>query len=53
MIVLGICQHDGVQLDLFAQANNNDQSSSQPTKNSLALIAIIDELNKEYGQNNK
>ena len=51
VILLGICQHDEVQLDLFAQANNNDQSSSQVTKKSLALIAIMDELNEKYGQN--
>ena len=52
VMLLGICQHDEVQLDLFAQANNNDQSSSKSTKKSLALVAIMDELNEKYGQNN-
>lgn len=51
VMLLGICQHDEVQLDLFAQASNNDQSGSKSTKKSLALIAIMDELNQKYGQN--
>lgn len=48
VMLLGICQHDEVQLDLFAQASDNSQSS----KKSLALVAIMDELNEKYGQNN-
>lgn len=52
VMLLGICQHDEVQLDLFAQAIDNDQSGSKGTKKSLALVDIIDELNEKYGQNN-
>ena len=61
VMLLGICQHDEVQLDLFAQASDNDQSGIQSThhkgnehnEKNLAVIAIMDELNKKYGQNSK
>ena len=51
VMLLGICQHNEVQLDLFTQASDNDQNGSKSTKKSLALVAIMDELNQKYGQN--
>ncbi|WP_350657336.1 DUF4113 domain-containing protein [Psychrobacter sp. S1-30-MNA-CIBAN-0213] len=56
VVLLGICQHDEVQLDLFSQASDNDQNThhkaAENNEKSLAVIAIMDELNKKYGQNN-
>ncbi len=48
VMLLGICQHDEVQLDLFAQANATNQS----VEKSAEVTAIMDEVNKKYGCNN-
>jgi len=47
VMLLGICQHDEVQLDLFGQAN----ATSESVEKSAEVTAIMDELNKKYGQN--
>lgn len=57
--LLGLCQHDEVQLDLFAeqsakqQNHHNNQKEPHNEQKSLAVITIMDELNKKFGQNNQ
>lgn len=48
VMLFGICQHDEVQLDLFAQ---QQEQEAEKHKN-LAVIAVMDALNKKYGVNN-
>ena len=57
VMLLGICQHDEVQLDLFAEDqnkrddNNQNGSTKKSTEKKVEVTAIMDELNKKYGQN--
>ena len=57
VMLLGICQHDEVQLDLFAEDQSNQSDSGQDertkksTKKRVEVTAIIDALNKKYEQN--
>ena len=53
VMLLGICQHDEVQLDLFTedQSDRNDDSQNKITKKRTEVTAIMDELNQKYGQN--
>lgn len=53
VMLLGICQHDEVQLDLFAedQSNRNDDGQDESTKKRAEISAIMDALNQKYGQN--
>ena len=59
VMLLGLCQHDEIQLDLFAkqfdkeQQSHNGENHSQSEQKSLAVITIMDELNKKFGQNNQ
>ncbi|MFZ3075978.1 MAG: Y-family DNA polymerase [Psychrobacter glacincola] len=47
VMLLGICQHDEVQLDLFAEG----RVAVKDKKKSTEVTAIMDALNKKYGQN--
>ena len=53
VMLLGICQHDEVQLDLFAedQSDHNDDGHDESTKKRIEVTAIMDALNQKYGQN--
>ncbi|AGP49335.1 hypothetical protein PSYCG_09170 [Psychrobacter sp. G] len=53
VMLLGICQHDEVQLDLFAEdkSDHNDNGQDESIKKRTEVIAIMDALNKKYGQN--
>ena len=60
VMLLGLCQHDEAQLDLFAEAaisthqysnQNSNQHNNQNSQKSSKVSAIMDELNKKYGQN--
>lgn len=55
VMLLGICQHDEVQLDLFAEDQSKDNNGNESTKKSTEkrgeVTAIMDALNKKYGQN--
>lgn len=46
-MLLGICQHDEVQLDLFAES----KAAVEDKKKNTEVTAIMDALNKKYGQN--
>ena len=52
VMLLGICQHDEVQLDLFAEdqdkkvGNSENESAKKSTKKRVEVTAIMDELNK-------
>ena len=48
VMLLDLCQHDEVQLDLFA---NDDLKDNQTSTQSEEISALMDELNKKYGQN--
>ena len=56
-MLLGICQHDEVQLDLFAEdqnkigGNSENDSTTKRTDKRGEVTAIMDELNQKYGQN--
>jgi len=47
VMLLGICQYDEVKLDLFAEG----KAASEDKNRSTEVTAIMDELNKKYGQN--
>ncbi|MBP2280614.1 DNA polymerase V [Psychrobacter sp. PL19] len=53
VMLFDICQHHEVQPDLFAEDSSEDagKSSSHCTNRSAEVIAIMDKLNKKYGQN--
>jgi len=53
-MLLGICQHGEVELDLFAedQSNHNDDGQDESNNKRLEVTAIMDALNQKYGQNN-
>lgn len=57
VMLLGICQHDEVQLDLFAEdqnkrdGNSQNGSAKQSAEKRGEVTAIMDALNKKYGQN--
>ena len=53
VMLLGICQHDEVQLDLFAddQSDHNDDGQDESAKKRIEVTAIMDALNQKYGQN--
>lgn len=53
VMLLGICQHDEVQLDLFAEDQNKRDGNSQneSAEKRVEVTAIMDALNKKYGQN--
>ena len=57
VMLLGICQHDEVQLDLFAEdqnkrdGNSETESTKKSTEKRGEVTAIMDALNKKYGQN--
>ncbi len=55
VMLLGICQYDEVQLDLFAedQSGHNDDSQDKSTKKRTEVTAIMDALNQKYGQNSR
>lgn len=54
-MLLGICQHDEAQLDLFVADQSKDSSQNESAKRSAEkrgeVTAIMDALNKKYGQN--
>lgn len=50
VMLFDLCQHDEVQLDLFAP-DSTSKSAERKTQKSLAITALMDELNKKYGQN--
>lgn len=47
VMLLDICQHDEVQLDLFAES----KAAVEDKKKSTEVTAIMDALNQKYGQN--
>lgn len=53
VMLFDICQHDEIQLDLFAEEAKSNQSSNphDAQKSKLKVTTIMDELNKKYGQN--
>ena len=52
IMLFDICQHNEIQPDLFEEeARSDSYSHSQSSKKSAAVIAIMDTLNKKYGQN--
>ncbi|WP_413521140.1 Y-family DNA polymerase [Psychrobacter glacincola] len=53
VMLFDICQHHEVQPDLFTEDSSDDagQSSSHCTNRSEKVIAIMDQLNKKFGQN--
>lgn len=57
IMLFGLCQHNEVQLDLFAKSNYESESSNAHNDNvhndekRLAVITVMDELNKKFGQN--
>jgi DNA polymerase V len=51
VMLFDICQHDEVQLDLFADDSSDNQTNQQSTSKSAEVIAVMDQLNKRYGQN--
>ena len=55
VMLLGICQHDEVQLDLFAEDQSKDNNGNESTRKSTEkrgeVTAIMDALNNKYGQN--
>lgn len=52
VMLFDIIQHDEIQPDLFAENGSEDKSSGHCTKKNTKVIAIMDKLNKKYGQNN-
>ncbi|MEN2751252.1 DUF4113 domain-containing protein [Psychrobacter sp. FBL11] len=53
VMLFDICSHDEVQPDLFAQSDSGYRTSEQCTQSakSAEVIAVVDKLNKRYGQN--
>lgn len=53
VMLFDICQHHEVQPDLFTEDDSEDQTqgSSHYASKSAEVIAIMDKLNKRYGQN--
>lgn len=55
VMLLGICQHNEVQLDLFAEDQSKDNNGNESTRKSTEkrgeVTAIMDALNQKYGQN--
>lgn len=53
-MLLGICQHGEVELDLFAedQSDHNNDGQDESNNKRLEVTAIMDALNQKYGQNN-
>ena len=53
VMLFDICQHDEIQPDLFAEdgADGQSQSSHYCAEKSAKVIAVMDQLNKRYGQN--
>ena len=51
VMLFDICQHHEVQPDLFAEDSSEDQNSGHCVSRSAEVIAIMDKLNKRYGQN--
>ena len=52
VMLLGICQHDEVQLDLFAEDQNkrDGNSENESAEKRVEVTTIMDELNQKYGQ---
>ncbi|MGP4713302.1 MULTISPECIES: Y-family DNA polymerase [unclassified Psychrobacter] len=51
VMLLDLCPHDEVQLDLFA--NKSDSKDDQISDKSEVITTLMDELNKKYGQNSQ
>ena len=51
VMLFDICPHDEVQPDLFADDSSDNQTNQQSTSKSAEVIAVMDQLNKRYGQN--
>lgn len=52
VMLFDICQHHEVQPDLFAEDSSSDDESSSHCASSIAeVIAVMDQLNKKFGQN--
>lgn len=52
-MLFDICQHDEVQPDLFAEEDSDDQArgNGHCASRNAKVIAVMDQLNKRYGQN--
>jgi len=61
VMLLGLCQHHEVQLDLFAESDEERQTAAhsdskgmhRSAQKTAAIISVMDELNKKFGQNNQ
>nr|WP_227687670.1 DUF4113 domain-containing protein [Psychrobacter immobilis] len=51
VMLFDICSYDEVQPDLFAQSDSDYRTSQQSTSKNAEVIAVMDQLNKRYGQN--
>ena len=51
VMLFDICQHYEVQPDLFAENSSDNQGSNHCAKKSAEVLAVMDKLNKKYGQN--
>ncbi len=51
IMLFDLCQHNEVQLDLFADKEANDSTEDTTSQTSIAVSVLMDKMNKRYGKN--